>query len=163
MVVIVMGPMGSGKTHIGELLATALGWPFIEGDAFHPPENVQKMRGGVPLSDADRAPWLVTLRREVEARNARGGNAVLACSALKQAYRDALGVDQQRVRTVYLRGSREVLLERIAGRDHPYMPERLLNSQLDTLEEPADGITVEIAQQAREIVKAVLAELDSSP
>ncbi len=162
MIVIVMGPMGSGKTHIGELLATALGWPFIEGDAFHPPENVEKMRAGRPLTDADRAPWLASVRREIDQRIASGGHAVLACSALKQTYRDTLGVDQQTVRTVYLRGSRDVLLKHLAARNHPYMADQLLQSQLDTLEEPADGITVDIAQPPQEIVKAVLAGLEGS-
>lgn len=163
MVVILIGPMGCGKTRVGELLAKRLAWPFIEGDAFHPPANVEKMRADVPLDDADRAPWLATLRTEIETRLAAGGHAVVACSALKAAYRDALGVDQRRVRTVFLKGSRDQLRRRLAGRDHPYMPDELLDSQLATLEAPADGITVEIGEPPEAIVEHLLPLLPLAP
>jgi carbohydrate kinase (thermoresistant glucokinase family) len=163
MVVILIGPMGSGKTRIGELRSQKLGWRFIEGDAFHPPQNVAKMKAGVPLDDADRLPWLAALRKEVEACLAGGAHAVVACSALKQAYREALGVDQATVRSVYLRGSRAVLRQRLSGRDHAYMPDGLLNSQLETMEEPTEGITVDIAATPEAIVEGIVGALQGLP
>ena len=142
MIVVVMGVSGSGKTVVGQALAATLGWPFIEGDDFHPPANVAKMAAGTPLTDDDRWPWLDRLVAEMTAILARGGHAVLACSALRQAYRDRLrrGGD---LRFVYLKGDYETIAGRIAGRSHRYMPATLLASQFATLEEPTDAMIVD--------------------
>ena len=159
MVLIVMGPMGSGKTTVGSLLAGRLGWRFIEGDDFHPPANVEKMRKGIPLTGRERVPWLDALAQQIAACRKRGESAVLACSALKADYRQRLGADQQTVVTVYLKGSHRQLRERIEARAHPYMNAGLLESQLDTLEPPTDGIVVDIAGSPESIVEKVVEAL----
>jgi len=162
MVLILMGPMGCGKTLIGKMLAEKLEWPFYDGDDFHPATNVEKMRAGVALNDEDRKIWLETLRAHIQRWLQDGQNTLLACSALKQAYRDRLGVNQSAVRTVYLKGSYELLRERIEGRQHPYMNKNLLKSQLDTLEEPKDGLVVEISPAPEIIAKTILENLRGS-
>ena len=159
MVLILMGPMGCGKTTIGKMLAKKLGWPFYDGDDFHPKENVEKMRAGIALTDEDRKLWLKKLRDTIERWLKDNQNTILACSALKQAYRDILGVDQSRVRTVYLKGSYELLRNRIGKRQHPYMDKNLLRSQLDTLEEPKDGLVVDISTAPETIVEAITKNL----
>jgi len=158
-VLIVMGPMGCGKTTVGRLLAGRLGWRFIEGDDFHPPANVENMRQGIPLTDVERIPWLDALASEIVACRNRGESAVLSCSALKADYRTRLGVDQKTVVTVYLKGSHGQLLERVEARAHPYMNAGLLKSQLDTLEPPLDGIVADIAATPEAIVEQVVEEL----
>lgn len=143
MILVVMGVCGCGKTTVGEALAAALAWPFFDADNFHPPANVAKMAGGLPLDDADRWPWLDRIADELRGVLARGGNAVLACSALKQAYRARL----QRagnVRIVYLKGDAETIAARLAVRKHEYMPATLLPSQFAALEEPSDALVVDI-------------------
>ena len=155
-VVILMGPMGCGKTTVGRLLAKRLLWPFFDGDDFHPEANVAKMRAGIALSDEDRRLWLETLRHHIQGCLRDNTSAVLACSALKQAYRDTLGVDQSAVRTVYLKGSFELLRQRIDRRQHPYMNKDLLKSQLEILEEPGDGLTVDIQDAPEAIVETIL-------
>lgn len=159
MVVILMGPMGSGKSTLGKRLAERLGWRFIEGDAYHPEANIRKMRSGMPLEDGERWPWLDALRVEIASSLARGEHAVLACSALKEAYRVRLGVDQDTVRTVYLKGSFEQLRRNLAGRRHSYMNDDLLRSQLDTLEEPRGGFTVEVRGDPDDMVERILGML----
>ncbi len=159
MVVILMGPMGSGKSTLGKRLAARLGWRFIEGDAYHPAANLRKMRSGVPLEDEDRWPWLDALRAEIAAALARGEPAVLACSALKHAYRARLGVDQDTVRTVYLKGSFQRLRRNLTGRRHSYMNDDLLRSQLDTLEEPREGLAVEVSGDPDDMVERILGML----
>ena len=159
MVLILMGPMGSGKTTIGKILAEKLGWPFYDGDDFHSRENVEKMRAGWPLTDVDRRLWLEELRGFIHSRLMKKQNTILACSALKQVYREALGVDQKTVRTVYLKGSFPLLQKRIEERRHPYMDPNLLRSQLDILEEPEDGMTVDISQTPGKIVSNILDNL----
>jgi len=143
MIVVLMGVSGSGKTVVGQALAADLGWPFFDGDDFHPPANVAKMAAGTPLTDADRWPWLDRLAAEMAAVNARGANAVLACSALKQAYRDRLD-RAGNVRVVHLKGDEATIAARLAGRSHRYMPATLLASQFATLEEPAGAVVVDI-------------------
>ena len=143
MIVVLMGVSGSGKTVVGQALAAELGWPFFDGDDFHPPANVAKMAAGTPLDDADRWPWLDRLASEMAAVNARGGNAVLACSALRQAYRDRL-CRAGDVRFVHLEGDPETIAARLAARSHRYMPPTLLASQFATLEAPADAIVVDV-------------------
>ena len=159
MVVILIGPMGSGKSTLGKRLAARLGWRFIEGDDHHPAANIRKMRCGVPLQDEDRWPWLDALRAEIDGFLARGEHAVLACSALKQVYRVRLGVNQDTVRTVYLKGNFQQLRRNLTGRRHSFMNDELLRSQLDTLEEPRDGITVEAGGSLEEITEQILGML----
>jgi len=162
LILILMGPMGCGKTLIGKMLAEKLGWPFYDGDDFHPAENVEKMRAGVALNDEDRKLWLETLHAHIQRWLKDGQNTLLACSVLKEAYRDILGVNQSTVRTVYLKGSYELLRDRIEGRHHPYMNKSLLRSQLDTLEEPKDGLCVDISPTPEIIVRTIIENLKES-
>ena len=160
MVLILMGPMGCGKTTIGKMLAEKLGWSFYDGDDFHPQKNVEKMRAGIALTDEDRKLWLKKLHANVKHWLRDKQNSALACSALKQAYRDILGVNQNSVRTVYLKGSYELLRKRIEDRHHPYMDKNLLRSQLDTLEEPKDGLTVSISATPELVVRTIINNLN---
>lgn len=155
-VIILMGPMGCGKTHIGKCLARKTGWPFYDGDDFHPPANVEKMRAAIALSDEDRRPWLICLKKQINTWLDTKQSSILACSALKQAYRHTLGVDQEKIVTVYLKGSYQLLKSRIADRQHAYMPGNLLRSQLDALEEPQGGLRVDIALRPEEIVTRIM-------
>ncbi|MDH4173161.1 MAG: gluconokinase [Betaproteobacteria bacterium] len=154
MIVLVMGVSGSGKSTIGAPLAERLGWEFLDADDFHPPANVQKMAAGKPLEDADRWPWLERLNRELRRRE----NAVLACSALKEVYREKLcdGLD---CRIVHLRGGFELLRSRLQARQHRYMPASLLKSQFAALEPPAGAIDIDVARPAADCVAAILAQL----
>ncbi len=160
MVIVLTGPMGCGKTTIGKLLSQRLGWGFEDGDDFHPPENIAKMAAGIPLEDADRIPWLTILHGRINDCNADGRPMVIACSALKSKYRELLGINQRDVVSVYLQGSRELLASRIAGRSHRYMKKELLDSQLATLEEPANGLTVDIGPAPEDIVSAIILGLN---
>jgi carbohydrate kinase (thermoresistant glucokinase family) len=156
MVIILMGPMGCGKTTVGKLLADALGWTFIEGDDYHPSENVEKMAAGIPLTDEDRNPWLVTLRTSMAESLSKGQSCIVACSALKEAYRNILGIDQKSVISIYLRGTRDLLQERLNRRTHRYMNNSLLDSQLETLETPQSGIVVDIDAVPEKIVGTIV-------
>lgn len=143
MIVLLMGVCGCGKTTTGKALATALDWPFYDGDDFHPAANVAKMASGQPLNDDDRWPWLDRIAEEMREVLARGGHGVFACSALRQRYRERI----QRagdVRVIYLRGDEATIAPRLAARRHRYMPASLLPSQLATLEEPVDALVVDI-------------------
>jgi carbohydrate kinase (thermoresistant glucokinase family) len=162
MVLILIGPMGCGKTTIGKILAGKIGWSFYDGDDFHPRENVEKMRAGLPLTDEDRRTWLENLQGHIQRWRTDGRDAILACSALKQVYRDILGVDQDTVRTVYLKGSYELLRKRIEDRKHPYMNKDLLKSQVSTMEEPKDGLTVDISQTSEAAVQTIIKSLELS-
>lgn len=159
VVVVVMGVAGSGKTAHGRALASALGWDFADADDHHPPANVAKMATGTPLDDADRAPWLATLRAEIERRLASDRPLVLACSALKQAYRDALWADRPRMRLVHLDGPRELLAARLGARAGHFMPAALLDSQLAALETPADAVRIDISTTTDAQIAAVRAAL----
>ncbi len=139
-----MGVSGSGKTTVGRAVAEALGWRFLEGDDYHPPASVAKMAAGTPLTDADRWPWLDRLRDELKAIAARGEHAVLACSALKEAYRARLA-QARGVRFVYLKADRATIAARLAARAGHYMPATLLDSQFATLEEPRDALVIDVA------------------
>jgi carbohydrate kinase (thermoresistant glucokinase family) len=143
MIVVVMGVTGCGKSTVGEALAGDLGWRFLDADDFHPPANVAKMAAGTPLTDEDRWPWLDRLAAEMRAINGAGGHAVLACSALRQAYRDRLAAAGD-VRFVHLAGDMATIAERLAARRHRYMPPSLLASQFATLEPPGDAIVVDV-------------------
>lgn len=151
--------MGCGKTTVGKILAQKLGWSFSDGDDFHLKENVEKMRAGIALTDEDRGPWLLALRDLIQSWQARGQCGIVACSALKQAYRHVLGVDQVTVKTVYLKGSYALLKKRIGKRQHEYMNKRLLRSQLDTLEVPADGLIVDIGESPEKITDTIIESL----
>ena len=143
MIVVVMGVSGSGKSVVGQALATDLGWPFFDADDFHPEANVAKMAAGTPLTDADRWPWLDRLTAEMKAIEGRGADAVLACSALRQAYRDRISRAGD-VRYVHLSGDHDTIAMRLAGRKNHYMPPTLLASQLATLEAPTDAIVIDV-------------------
>ena len=156
MIVVLMGVTGSGKTTVGRLLAGRLGFPFLDGDDFHPPQNVAKMRAGTPLEDSDRWPWLALLNARLRAEQ----NAVLACSALKAAYRDALAQGVADFRLVYLRGDIELIRARLTTRKHRYMPASLLESQFAALEPPVNGIEVDVAQDPGLCATAIAAALN---
>ncbi|MGB5987758.1 MAG: gluconokinase, GntK/IdnK-type [Desulfobacterales bacterium] len=162
MVLILMGPMGCGKTTVGRLLAKKIKWPFYDGDDFHPQANIEKMRAGIALSDEDRTLWLETLRNHIRQWLREGTSAILACSALKQAYRLTLGVNQRTIRTVYLKGSFSLLRQRIEQRRHPYMDKNLLKSQLEILEEPRDGWSVDISAAPEAIADTIIAQMAES-
>jgi gluconokinase len=159
MVVVLMGVSGTGKTSVGVLLAAALGGEFVEGDSYHPPANVAKMRRGIPLDDADRKPWLEALAAEIGRWLDAGRTMVLACSALKRSYRRVLRGGRQGVRFVHLTGSPALIRARLAARRGHYMPARLLDSQLAALEQPHDAITVDIGGTPEAIVAEIEAAL----
>jgi gluconokinase len=150
-VVLLMGVAGSGKTTVGLELARTLAWSFRDADDFHPPANVAKMSAGVPLADADRAPWLAAIRAYIEATLARGESAVVTCSALKAAYRQAAIPDGQRVKLVHLAGDFSLILQRMQSRQHFMKPE-MLQSQFATLEAPNDALTLDITKSPPELV-----------
>lgn len=155
MIVLLMGVSSSGKNAIGEPLAQRLGWKFIDGDDYHPPENVKKMAAGIPLQDEDRWPWLdrlnALLRKEKD--------AVLACSALKEAYRRRLLAGVKESAIVHLRGSFDLIRRRAEQRKHRYMPASLLQSQFDTLEPPRDAIEVDVSQDVAASVERIVKAL----
>ena len=161
-VAIVMGVSGSGKTTIAVPLAQQLGWQFLVGDDLHPPANVAKMHGGHPLTDEDRWPWLHGIAAWIDATRRVGNHGIIACSALKRAYRDVLVGNRPDVRIVYLKGGRDLIARRLAARDGHFMPPSLLDSQFATLEEPqADEhpIVVSIVAHPREIVAEIVKRL----
>jgi gluconokinase len=162
MIVILMGVSGSGKTAVGEILARELGWPWFDADDYHPPANVEKMRSGHPLTDADRWPWLDRLNQLLRGQSAKGDSAVVGCAALKQIYRDRLAQGLADVRWVHLKGSFELILSRLQQRKHRYMPASLLQSQFDTLEEPRAAVTVDIADTPEVLASRIRASLQLS-
>ncbi|MDZ7363539.1 MAG: gluconokinase [candidate division KSB1 bacterium] len=156
MIIILMGVSGAGKTVIGRLLAEALGWPFYDGDDFHPEANIKKMRSGIPLDDDDRDLWLATLRRLIEQQLQNGANAILACSALKQRYRDRLQQGRpEEIRFVYLKGEFALIQQRLQERRDHFMNPNLLQSQFETLEEPEGVLTVDVMQEPTVIVDLI--------
>ena len=159
MIVVVMGVSGAGKTTVGSALATALGWEFLDADEFHPPENVAKMAAAIALTDADRWPWLDRLNRELRDRESRGASTVLACSALKEAYRSRLMQGMGGARLVHLRGSIEFIRARMATRKHKYMPAALLESQFDTLEPAPDAVEIDAGLPVAEALERIRAAL----
>ncbi len=160
MVIILIGVARSGKTTVGHILAARLEYEFHDADDLHSPQNREKMRRGIALSDKDRAPWLHAVRELVQRCLAANRSAVVACSALKQAYRDLLIVDTVKVKLVYLKGSRELIARRLAQRAGHFFDQRLLQSQFDTLEEPADAIVVDISETPEQIADTIRARLD---
>ena len=154
MIVIVMGVVGAGKTTVGTLLASQLGWEFADADDFHPKSNVDKIRNGIPLTDEDREPWLDHLRETIAAWIAAGKSVVLACSALKNSYRSKLSVGSQ-VRFIYLKGTGPLIAKRLRSRHGHFAGESILASQLGDLEEPESAITVKIEDSPEEIVAKI--------
>ena len=162
MILVAMGVSGSGKTTIGILLAETLGWQFQEGDALHPPENVAKMSAGIPLDDADRLPWLRKIAEVIDGWRARGESGVVTCSALKRSYRDIIIGDRPEVRLLYLKGSPDLIRQRMAARHGHFMPTTLLDSQFSVLEEPSpdeNPIVVDIGGEPQEIVREIACRL----
>lgn len=160
LVLILMGVAGCGKTTVGQALAAALRWPFFDADDFHPPANVAKMAAGTPLTDADREPWLESLRSQIDRQLEKGESAVLTCSALKQRYRDRLQADPTRVHFVHLHGAKELIAQRMQARRGHFMPATLLDSQFAALEAPQDAWIIEIDRPVAAIVAAICARVE---
>jgi gluconokinase len=158
MIVIIMGTTGSGKTTIGSFLAKRMGWEFVDADDFHPPSNVEKMKHGIPLTDADREPWLKALHDKIVEWTAEKRSVVLACSALKQSYRDELRASSD-VKFVYLKGSYQLFSQRVLARRGHFAKQDLLASQFATLEEPTDAVIVDAAPSPEQIVSEVRRKL----
>ena|SRR5437588_2723263 len=161
MIIIIFGVSGAGKTTVGKLLARELGWRLIEADDFHPAANIEKMRSGHPLTDDDRWPWLERLRDQIRQSLAAGENAVLACSALKRAYRDRLQASEH-VKFVFLRGDYALVEKQLHSRRGHFMNPDLLQSQFDDLEEPEPDehvLTIEVGHTPEEIVDRIKAKL----
>jgi gluconokinase len=154
-----MGPTGAGKTTIGTLLASQLGWQFADADSFHPPANIEKMSRGIPLADADRLPWLAAIRNAEVQWLASKQNVVLACSALKQAYREELNVSSA-VKIIYLKGDYALFAERIHERRGHFAGEEILAGQFRDLEEPHDAIIIDARLTPSEIVSEIRKQLD---
>ena len=159
--ITVMGVSGCGKSTVGALLAHDLGWDFKDGDAFHPPSNVEKMRSGAPLTDADRWPWLDAIAAHVAHLETSGGHVVVACSALKRVYRDRLKAGG-RVLFVHLAGTYELVDARMKARKNHFMPPSLLQSQFATLEPPAHdepALSIPIESEPADIARRILEQL----
>src|SRR5438128_10143796 len=161
MVLVLMGVVGSGKTTVGKLLAHELGWKFADADDFHPRANVDKIRRGIPLDDCDRVPWLSALHDAIEQWNESQQNVVLACSALKQSYRNKLRA--RSVHFVYLNGSQQLIASRLRSPQGHFASESILASQFADLEEPADAITVGVDQTPEAIAAKIRAQLKPPP
>jgi gluconokinase len=161
--IVIMGVSGCGKSFIGDRLAQALGGTFADADDFHPTVNIEKMAHGIPLKDADRWPWLDILREQIVSYRSGTSCYVLACSALKQSYRDRIRGDdsQETLSFVYLKGSKELIRQRMEQRDH-FMPPALLDSQFNTLEEPQDAIDVHIELSPDDIIRMILDHFNDS-
>ena len=153
-----MGVAGSGKTTVGRLLASEIGWSFYDGDDLHPVSNIEKMESGVALTDSDREPWLEDVRKLIIDLLRRGENGVIACSALKKSYRDRLLVDE-RVRFVYLKGDFRLMQERLKHRSGHFMAPELLRSQFETLEEPEDALYADVSLSPNAIVRSIREQL----
>src|SRR6266446_3253385 len=153
-----MGVTGAGKTTIGTTLAKQLNWEFADADTFHPPANIEKMSHGIPLKDADRAPWLAAMRKAILEWIAAGKNVILACSALKRAYRDELRPSAE-VKIIYLKGTYTLFAERIRHRHGHFAGEQILAGQFADLEEPEDAITIDAALPPQQIVAEIRKQL----
>jgi gluconokinase len=159
MIIVMMGVAGSGKTFVGQRLAARLGWEFVDADDVHPAANIEKMAAGVALDDLDRQPWLARLQSILSAFDREGRSVVLACSALREEFRDALRAAAADVRFVYLKGDPALIEHRLRTRTGHFMPPELLNSQLATLEEPEDALTVDAGADVEVIIDRVSATL----
>ena len=163
--IIIMGVCGTGKTTVGEALAERLGCPFLEGDSFHPPENVEKMRAGTPLDDEDRWPWLRDLGKAIADEGENATTVIATCSALKRAYRDCLRRETgDKTLFVLLHGDRDLLMQRLQERTHRYMPSTLLDSQLQTLEMPEPdemSLSLDVSASALALVDKICRSIES--
>jgi gluconokinase len=160
VIVILMGVTGCGKTTVGALLAQDCGWDFHDADDFHPAENVAKMKSGAPLDDEDRWPWLARLNTFLLDSERQGKSLVLACSALKQVYRDRLAHGCAAARFVFLDGNKELIRARLAVRQGHYMNPKLLDSQFAILEPPQDALRLDVAESPTELVKSIKRRLE---
>ncbi len=158
---IVMGVSGCGKSSVGQSLAQSLGWDFYDADDFHPPANVAKMASGTPLDDSDRAPWLVSLNELISSSLKADKPGVLACSALKERYRQQLMAGNDGVQIVYLKGSYELIWSRMEKRTDHYMKPHMLQSQFEALEEPTNALTIDISMSLNDIVQEIISEMSS--
>jgi gluconokinase len=162
VVIIIFGVSGAGKTTVGKVLAEQLGWRFLEADEFHPAANIEKMRNGHPLTDEDRWPWLDCLRNQIERSLSAGENAVLACSALKRAYRDHVRLSDE-IKFVFLRGDYALVEKQLRSRHGHFMNAALLQSQFDDLEEPQlneNVLTIQLGRTPQEIVEEIKTNLN---
>lgn len=155
--IVIMGVTGCGKTTVGRAFASSYGWVFQDADDLHSAASIAKMRAGMPLTDIDRAPWLAAVRHSVVGFHGPQGPAVIACSALKEAYRQVVLADDQDTALVYLRGSEELIFGRLEGRAGHFMPRELLRSQFQDLQEPTDAIVIDINQRITEMVAQIAA------
>jgi gluconokinase len=154
-----MGVEGSGKTTIGKLLAEHLGWSFADADSFHSQENIAKMKQGIPLTDSDRAGWLAAIHEAALNWEAEGQNAIITCSALKNSYRELIQAGTKDLRFIYLKGSYELIAQRLSQRKDHFAKGNLLASQFADLEEPKDVITVDITPAPEVIAKEIRRQL----
>ncbi|HXY24385.1 MAG TPA: gluconokinase [Candidatus Acidoferrum sp.] len=164
MIVLLMGPAGSGKTTVGKLLAAQISWDFLDADDFHPAANIEKMSRGIGLTDEDRLPWLESVRDTMLEWQAQGRNVVVACSALKRSYRELLGVHSNpEIKLVYLKGGRDLLRDHLQARTGHYAGEQLLASQLADLEEPSEGLVLNAAGSPEELAPEIRSKLGLHP
>jgi gluconokinase len=154
MIIVLMGVTGSGKSTVGKLLASQLGWKFFEGDDFHSPTNIEKLRRGQPLNDADRTPWLEAIREVIRTAIDRGENAVIACSALKESYRKLLQI-REPASFVYLKACVALIQDRLKNRTGHFMNPDLVQSQFDTLEAPEEALQIDAGSTPAEIVQVI--------
>jgi ribose 5-phosphate isomerase A len=164
-ILVIMGVSGTGKSTVAQELAARLGWAFEEGDQLHPEANVAKMHAGIPLTDADRQPWLERVAAWIDGQRAKKQPGIVTCSALKRAYRQIIIGDRPEVRLVYLRGSKDVIAKHLAGRRGHFMPPSLLQSQIDTLEEPGpdeDPLTIDVGSPAGQLAGEIIQVLGTS-
>ena len=156
--ILVVGVSGCGKSSVGKMLAERLEWDFYDADDFHPPKNIAKMEKGIPLDDSDRAPWLTFLHDLIAESLKSNKPGVLACSALKERYRQRLLDGNENVQLIYLKGSYELIWPRLSTRRGHYMKPQMLKSQFDALEEPADALTIDISMPVDKIVRKIIRE-----
>jgi gluconokinase len=154
-ILVLMGVAGAGKTTVGQLLSKELGWPYFEGDDFHSVRNIEKMSDEVPLTDADRLPWLRNIRNKIDELINKNQSAVIACSALKKEYRDILSAGTDKVRFIYLKADRELIKTRLEERRNHFMKAQMLESQFEILQEPAGALTIDASLQPAKIIQLI--------
>ncbi|HEX9665952.1 MAG TPA: gluconokinase [Thermodesulfobacteriota bacterium] len=160
MVIIIMGVEGTGKTTIGKMLAEKLGWKFYDADDYHPVANIEKMRNGIPLDDEERRPWLNEIRNLINSSLNGNEPSIIACSALKNSYREFLKQSKEQIIFVYLKGDKNTISKRLASRKGHFAGTQLLESQLRTLEEPEGVITADISKRPEVIADSIIEKLE---